>query len=179
MIICGTGCLGFASKWFTQIIDGGIVEDIDHLNFHAPNALNTIWGSFVNDLNVPADITTTVYHFGFSPASKTIQSYAYRSTNQFISEQIKYGIGIKPVCPIPDDFVFPRDIKKLMEHQREIESKKPKTEQIRIGGEILIHTLNSQGFNVITHDKFDDYEVDKSTIFKNYKDMQNTNKTLE
>jgi len=179
MIICGTGCLGFTTKWFAQINDGAIVRDIDQLDLHAARDLQILWSKYVLDFSIPDNITTTIYHFGFSHSSTTIHSFAYRSKNRFFSKTVEYGIGIKPECHIDEDTKLPRDFKKLMELQRKIESEKPEGQRVRIGGEVQVHLLNKNGFNVFTHDKFDDYDFDQSAMFKNFQDSRDLKDTGE
>jgi hypothetical protein len=63
-------------------------------------------------------MTTTVYHFGFSEVTGLIHSFAYRSANNFQSEKIAYGLGIKPECTIPENYSLPQDINLNSEVER-------------------------------------------------------------
>lgn len=164
MIICGTGCLGFATQWFVQINDGAVVRDIDHLNYHTPGALQRLWADFLDD-DLRLSSTTTIYHFGYSNAG-TVRGYAYRSTNQFASEPLEHGLGIKPPVEIPSDIPpLPAGFRRLMDIQRDLEAKKPLQEQVRIGGEIVVHDLDREGCRVFIYDRFEDYENDLETMF--------------
>ncbi|MGA9997388.1 MAG: hypothetical protein WBP93_18360 [Pyrinomonadaceae bacterium] len=168
MLMCGTGIAGFLGRWFIRVNDRMIVRCVDHLNDHTPNRLVGLWREHREEFSIPDTFSTTVYHFGFSSMDGLIHPYAYRSTNNFKSEALQYGIGVKPECQVPQSYCLPTDIKKIMDEQRVIEATKPKNEKIYIGGEILIHHLTKSGFNVYTLDRFDDYELDERAIYKNY-----------
>ncbi|MDY0281358.1 MAG: hypothetical protein RBR35_12450 [Salinivirgaceae bacterium] len=169
MIICGTG-VDLAAHWFIQVNNGSVVRGIDHLNCHTPDALKKIWldADLINDLNGVMK-TSTIYHFGLSENSGCIRSYAYRSTNQFKSETLEYGLGVKPPVSVQKDIVFPEGIVELMNRQREIESTKPIMEQVRIGGEIVLTSLTQKGFTVSTIGRFADFAEDQQIMFNNFK----------
>jgi hypothetical protein len=126
------------------------------------------WSDYKKEFSIEENITTTVYHFGFSEEDGTIHSYAYRSTNSFKSESLQYGVGVKPVCQIPEGFEFPKDIIKMMDEQRAIQNTLPKNERVYIGGKIQIHHLTNNGFNAYIFGQFADYESDDQAIIKNY-----------
>ena len=169
LIVCGTGLGSFGIQWFTQINENLVVADIDNLNYHTPDALNKLWSSFKSAHKEIEKTTSTMYHFGFSESDECIHSYVYRSTNNFKSEHIVYGLGYKPECNPPDQYKFPEDIIKMMEQQKEIQSTKPISERLGIGGEIQMIVLNENGFNVSIIHKFDDYDSDKNIIYSKFK----------
>lgn len=168
LIICGTGAGGFLGKWFIEVNDRLVVKDIDNLDYHTPKSLTDIWQNHKKEFSIPENLTTTVYHFGFSQESGLVHSYVYRSANSFQSESLPYGIGVKPECQIPEPYNLPMDIKKMMDEQRSIQAKLPKNERVYIGGEIQIHHLTELGFNVYTLDKFEDYNSDEKAIHENF-----------
>lgn len=168
MIMCGTGMGGFLGRWFIQVNDGMVVRNIDHLDYHTPKNLIAFWERYKQEFFIPSNLTTTVYHFGFSEEDTLIHSYAYRSTNDFKSEVLQYGIGVKPQCQIPEDFVLPRDVKKMMDDQRSTQASLPKDQRLYIGGEILIHHLTKIGFNVYILGRFEDFEADEKSIYENF-----------
>lgn len=168
MIICGTGAGGFLGKWFIQVNDRMIVKGIDNLDFHTPKILSELWDSYKKEFSLTDKLTTTVYHFGFSEEDGLIHTFAYRSTANFKSETLGCGIGCKPECSLPEDYEFPRDIKKMIDEQRSIQLDKPKDERIYIGGEIQIHHLTNNGINIYTLAKFDNYSDVEKEIFSNY-----------
>src|SRR5437879_2931383 len=66
LIMAGVGTHGFLGRWFVFMNDSMIVRGIDNLNYHAPRALRMLSQRYKQELSIPDDITTTVYHFGFS-----------------------------------------------------------------------------------------------------------------
>lgn len=44
--------------------------------------------------------TTTVYQFGISEETEGVVGFAYRSTNNFMLEEIGYGTVVKPECDV-------------------------------------------------------------------------------
>lgn len=167
MIICGTGAGGFGDHWFLTVNHRMIVSSIDHLDYHTPGNLNSLWQEFKKDFPLN-DVNATIYHFGFSKEDDSIHAYAYRSTSDFKSERLEYGMGYIPECtPITSSDSF-SDIKKMMREQREIQSSKPEEERINIGGEIQIHYLTKNGFNVFSLEKFEDYDAIEAAIYENY-----------
>jgi hypothetical protein len=168
LIIAGTGAGGFLGRWFIRINDGAVVRGIDHMNYHTPSILASVWPGFKQEFSIPG-ITTTVYHFGFSEETGLIRSFAYRSTNDFRSEPIVYGLGRKPECPVPDDYQLPRDVRKMMDDQRIIQASQPKEERLYIGGEIMIHHLYRDGFSVYPLHRFEDYASDETAIYENFR----------
>lgn len=170
MIMCGTGVGGFLGRWFIQVNDRMILSDIDNLDYHAPKGISALWSEHRKEFpSIPDTVSTTVYHFGFSRQDGLIYSYAYRSTNNFKSEALPYGIGVKPECQVPEPYQFPMDIKKMMDEQRAVQATYPKEERVYVGGEIQIHHLNKSGFNVYTADQFEDYEANEKAIYDNFR----------
>ena len=171
LIIAGTGAGGFLGRWFVSINDAVVVKGIEHLDYHAPSILASLWLEHKQQFSVP-NITCTIYHFGFSEITGLIQPFAYRSTSNFHSERLPYGIGVKPECPVPENCSFPGDIRKMMDAQRLLQSSKPKQERIYIGGEIEIHHLLKNGFQAYTLDRFEDYVRDETAIYDNFLDSK-------
>jgi len=171
MIMCGTGVARFLGRWFIKVNDQMTVRHIDNLNDHTPKNLMALWQSHKQEFSVPSGLSTTVYHFGFSEEDALIHSYVYRSTNNFKSEVLEYGIGVKPGFQIPKDYTLPTDIKKWMDNQRSIQASLPKDQGVHIGGEILIHHLTKIGFNVYTLGRFEDFEANERSIYENFPNL--------
>lgn len=168
MMVCGTGMGGFLGKWFIEVNDRMIVRDIDNLDYHTPRLLRSHWQNYTTEYPLAANMTTTVYHFGFSEDDGCIHSYVYRSINDFMSEPLSYGIGVKPECNLGDNLEFPKCIKNLMDEQRAIQLSHPMKERVYIGGKIQVFHLSKSGFAVYTLDQFDDFESTQQTIYQNY-----------
>ena len=169
MVIAGTGMVGFLLQWFAKINDGMRLGGIDNLDFHAPSALTSLWAEFQAsaDYTFTEDLTTTVYHFGFSEADNGVRSYAYRSTTEFVSESLQTGgFGVKPPCEVPENWTLPDDLITMMESQRAAEEPRPIGERIFIGGEIQFLHLTREAVSISTVHRFDGYEQDLVTILK-------------
>lgn len=168
MIIAGTGCGGFCDRWFLQINDRMVVRGIENLDYHTPRNLALLWSSFKNEFSLLEDATTTIYHFGFSEENQSICSHVYRSTNNFESEQLPYGLGGKPEYIVPNPYELPKDFKTIMDSQRELQSSETKESRIYIGGEIQLIRLERDGFIVQSLGKFEDYDSDEDAIYRNF-----------
>jgi hypothetical protein len=170
LIMAATGVMGFLGRWFVRVNDGIIAKGIDNLDYHAPSILLSLWESCKKELSIPDDVTTSVYHFGFSEITGLIQSYRYKSAENFKSDRMEpYGFLVKPECRIPDDFKFPQDIIAMMDEQRTIQASKPKDERVYVGGEIHVHHLSENGFTVYTLHEFEDYARDETAIYDNHR----------
>jgi hypothetical protein len=176
MIMAGTGTAGFLDRWFILVNNGMIVWDIDDADQATPAGLVFAWTKYKQELSEAASkpiddsLTTTVYHFGFSKADGSIHSFRYSSTNNFKSEPYPHARIVRPPCSMPDNQGPLKDseIRTMMDEQRAIERSKPPNEKrICIGGEIQIHQLSKDGFNVRTAGRFDDYDYDERAIYEN------------
>jgi hypothetical protein len=168
MLICGTGLGGFLGKWFIFINDNMIIKGIDNLDHHAPKMLRDLWRNFLSEKDGSYIGTTTIYHFGFSENTNSLKSYVYRLANDFESEFLQKGIGVKPECSVRQDCEFLRDIPSMMQEQRLIQSKKPLSERVFIGGEIMIYHLERSGICINSLGKFDDFDKTQKEIGLNY-----------
>ena len=168
MIIAGTGICGLMSNWFIKVVNGMVVRGLEHLDYHTPNNLQRLWGNMNKDPSFPENFTTTIYHMGFSEIDGLIKSYAYRSTNDFKSEPLTYGLRYKPECTIPENYTLPFSLLGMMQDQRERQILLPKEERLYIGGEIQITHLTNDGFNSYNLCKFEDYDADETSIYANY-----------
>jgi hypothetical protein len=177
LIMAGVGTHGFLGQWFVRMNDMVVVRGIDNLDYHTPRALTALWQGYKQEISIPDTITTTVYHFGFSEVTGLVHSYAYRSVNNFNSERLEpYGLRFKPECQVPANYCLPQDLVKIMNEQRAIKALKPKDERIYIGGEIEVHHLSEQGFEVYTFHRFEDYARDETAIYDNF-DASKTQET--
>jgi hypothetical protein len=168
LLVCATGAHGMLSQWFVQVNDWMVVKDVDHLDDHTPHNLALLWRKYHEEIAVPENATVTLYHFGLSEADKVIHGYTYRSTEQFRSQPLPYGLGVKPECPIPPAYDLPRDIKPMMDAQRSIQEVLPAQERIYIGGEIQLYHLTMESCNFYTLGRFEDYPLHEHAIYANF-----------
>ena len=168
MIVAGTGGGGFCDRWFLQINSGMIVRGIDNLDYHASRNLALLWSSYKKEFSIGDDLTTSIFHFGFSEEDQLIHSYMYNSTNNFESKTIPYGLSGKPEFKSPKPFKLPEDFKFMMDSQREMQMAESRENRVYIGGEIQLIRLDKNGFIVHSLGKFEDFASDEASIFQNY-----------
>jgi hypothetical protein len=168
MLMCGTGASGFLGRWFIEVNDQLVIQGIDHLDYHTSQNLTKLWELYKEEFPISETLTTTVYHFGISESEGLLHAYVYRSSNGFKSEAISFGIGVKPVCDVPDDAQFPLDIPKMMEQQREIQSSLLPNERVYIGGEMIVHHLTQNGISIYSIGDFEDREETERAIYRNF-----------
>jgi hypothetical protein len=167
VIVAGTGLQGFASEWALKINDKLIVNGINNLDHHTPHCLRELWIKYKSELLFGDEMTTTVYQFGFSQMDGNIVVFAYRSTNDFKSEKLTYGIKAKPECTtsFEENDTFMDVIPKMMREQRKIEDEGPKDGRLYIGGEIQVLHLTRDRCLAFKLGEFDDIEDAQQKIF--------------
>ena len=167
MIIAGTGLGGFATEWALKVNDRLIVNGLNNLDFHTPNCLRELWDKYKNEFKFGDAMTTTVYQFGFSQIDENIAAFAYRSTNNFESEELTYAMRAKPECASPEDGYSVIDaIPEMMRNQRKIQDEKPTDERLYIGGEIQVLHLTRDGCRSFKLGEFDDLEDVQLEMFE-------------
>lgn len=155
----------FLDEWFGFVNSRMIIRGIESLNDCTSVNLASGWLKYKKQFSAAESLTTTVYHFGFSEISGDMQSYAFRSVDEFVVDPLPYGIAVKPECEVPPGYEFPTDFKALMQEQRRLQSLLPDGQRVYIGGEIIIHHLTKPGCYIHVQDKFDDYGSVEKSIF--------------
>lgn len=166
-VIAGTGAGGFANEWALSVSARMVVKGIHNLDYHTPERLRALWSEYKVKYSIPESLTTTVYQFGISEETGNIVTFAYRSTNNFTSEEIGYGTGVKPECDVLEGNLIEL-IPKMMEQQRSIQGSFPESTRIHIGGEIIAFHLTHSGCNTFKISEFDDFSEQMDFIFANY-----------
>ena len=166
-IIAGTGAGGFANQWHLYVSTRMVLKGIRNLDFHTPKGLSKLWVDYLVEYSLPEDFTTTVYQFGICEESGEIISFAYRSKNNFVSETLGYGTGVKPECSVPEGDLMAL-IPDMMNEQREIQNKEPLESRVYIGGEIYAFYLSNDGCNCIKLGEFDEYKLQEEQIFNSF-----------
>jgi hypothetical protein len=157
LIVAGTGHGDILSEWFALVRSSVVATDIEHLNQYATDAISKIASNQEQN-----EISATVYHFGYSKNKKRFIGYAYRSTNNWVPEELKEGIGIKPAIKynFEDDFQLPSSFVKLIIRQRELDLELPLEERIGIGGDIHFVVMNYNAINISICYRFPSYDDD-------------------
>ncbi|MDE4176131.1 hypothetical protein PXK01_18390 [Phaeobacter sp. PT47_59] len=156
-IIAGTGCAGFAADWATYINNRMLLTGIENLDYHTPSSLERRWDEIRSIEKIPSDVTTTVYHIGYSTHDQCMKGFAYRSANGFISERLDYGLRFKPECTPPNRETFIEWLPKAMNEQRAIQERKPVEKQVFIGGECILFALDATTCLTSTVFEFSDF----------------------
>jgi hypothetical protein len=166
-IIAGTGAGGLSNEWALTVSTRMIVRGIMNLDFHTPEGLRELWKKYKTEYPVPDRLTTTVYQFGLSEEDGRVVSFAYRSANNFVSEQLQYGFGVKPECIIPEgDFI--EALPNMMAEQRKNQESLPKDERVYIGGEIQVLYLTADGCRSFKAGQFPDFEDQERAVFESH-----------
>jgi hypothetical protein len=112
-LICGTGHAQAIAEWVATVNLAVLVRDVVHLDQFAPTKLRKLFARYPNEGAGEREITTTLYHFGFDERAGRFAGFAYRSADDFRSEPLPQGFGLKPA---PDWPVDGRKITRLPEH---------------------------------------------------------------
>ncbi|EMB2825407.1 hypothetical protein R6U49_00745 [Pseudomonas aeruginosa] len=148
MIIAGTGLAALFNHWVGLMNDQHVALDIDAVDPHVTEVLQQVWGEMQSQLSTPLNQTATIYHFGWSDNSREIHAYAYRSEENFRSEKLSYGLGVKPPLPSYEGLdltVLPRKVEEVMRRQIAQEMAKPKDIAVQIGGWVQVAHLTKEG----------------------------------
>lgn len=164
-IIAGTGLGAFANDWANHVNNEMVVTGVLNLDYHTPSGLRERWAKQQQDPSFPPGCTTTVYQIGVGEENGEIQSFAYRSTNNFLSEPLAHGTRVKPECTVPTDISLFEGLKPMMEEQRRNQQTKSANERIYIGGQCIVMHLTKDGCNTWTAFNFDDYEEQLARVF--------------
>lgn len=164
-IIAGTGSGRFSGEWAMHVNNEMCLRGIENLNYHASKSLENLWDEHKNKFSVSSNITTTVYLFGISEETNQMTGYAYRSTNKFKSEQLPFGIGIKPECTYPEGNPLGQ-IELMMNEQRMIQSRKPLDERLYIGGQAIAIHLTKDSCSIIPLFDFSDFKENWEQMIK-------------
>lgn len=159
LVIAVTGIGNLCGLWHSVINENMLCLNIDMLDRHAPEAIRNIWADLMSDDKLSGQ-TSTVYHFGISEESGDCVGYAYRSTNDFVSERLpEGGVGIKPqpvgTWEAPDN--LPGFIELACRVRKEQDAL-PISERIDIGGALRVIVIANRTIATSEIYRFDDFE---------------------
>ena len=175
LCIAGTGAQPLAERFWAHANSKCIFEDIAHLNNYAPTILCAIWEEMLSHpdyADVEADeITGTVYCYGWSEEKEVFVGFAYRSINDFVSEEMHYGTALKPPPnsgEVPEINGLTDFLSVLIEQKRE-DRERPRMERVGIGGDVIMTLMSrtDDGFTVIEQRpffRFEDFDLDWDAI---------------
>lgn len=163
-IIASTGLAGFSDQWLAFINTNLNPRDVEELSDIAQRYLVQAYKkyvTFIEDGDL-SNYSTTIYHFGFSSSSEKMLVYAHRSSKEFKPELIEYGIGIEPICVLPEvdsNENFANLIPGIMERQRAEQAVIAEGKRVSIGGEIFAWHLKKDGCHSFRIGEFEDYAI--------------------
>ena len=142
-LVCGTGNLGLILDWSRFLLGEMLAVDVTHLDEFAPDALRSIHtGRPTAERDT---ITSTIYHLGFDERADQFVGFAYRSTADFASEPLDYGVRTKPgytgnlpMTQFPDDFV------EVCRAQRVEQDLLAEEERVFIGGHLVAYMMQRE-----------------------------------
>lgn len=162
LLIAGTGLANLINGWFEYISSLSDLRDIDDLNKFASNVLQ----ESVRAVGGLGENTATLYHFGYSKAESKYVGYVYRSTTEFRSERLQYGLGLKPQVEITtcENIEFPSFLIDVILEQQRQDHSLPTEQQVGIGGEIEFAVLADRTMWIETVHRFATYESERHYI---------------
>lgn len=160
-VIVGTGCANLLFDWVEFVQKNVLAQDILYLNEITPEQLRNI----ADNNGYLENSTSTIYHFGYHEEEKRFIGFAYRSTNNFQSEELQYSVAIKPngedlqeiAIEIINNLEIPEAFIEIMKLQKEFDNCKESDERLGIGGEIHFFHMTKEGQLMMICHRFDDY----------------------
>ncbi|MFC0204478.1 hypothetical protein ACFFJC_09355 [Novosphingobium soli] len=135
-LICGRGSHGLILDWVMRAFGSTLAVDLAQVDAFAPDIMRDIHCSRPEEEQI--NCTTSIYHLAFDPVQDRFVGFAYRSTNDFNSEPLEYGIHLKPATQTDVPLgVFPDDFVSLMKQQRKEQDELPNETRCFIGGQVL------------------------------------------
>ncbi len=159
MAVAHTGVDLIGQRWTYQLQTAVLARNIDQLDQLVPGALRAVTAKLEDEFgSLPG--TSTVYHFGYSEEREAYFGIAYRSENDYESNPIPYGFGVKPVPT--GTFTPPSDLDGWIHLGKQIRAEQdagPKKDRIYIGGEFWMTMLANQTIQTSRIFRFDDFET--------------------
>jgi hypothetical protein len=144
-VICGTGHAQAIAEWVATVNLALPVRDVVHLDQFAPTELRKLFVTRPREGAGEREITTTLYHFGFDERAGRFLGFAYRSADEFHSESLPQGFGLKPA---PDWPIDGRKITRLPEHfiaiakrQKAQDEATEATKRVMVGGKLVFSVM--------------------------------------
>lgn len=162
LLIAGTGLANLINGWFGYVSSLSDLGDIDDLNHFASSVL----AASVRAAGGLGEITTTLYHFGYSRAEAKYVGYAYRSTTDFQLERLQYALGVKPPVRVEptENIEFPGFMIEIILNQQRQDQQLSIEQRVGIGGEIEFAVLSNRNTQIKTVHRFETYEAEHRYI---------------
>ncbi len=173
-LICGTGNMSAIIDWFSWVEKNVIANGIYQLDKITQQVIK----EFMDTHN--GDNSCTIYQFGLHELDGKYHGYAYRSANDFRSEEIQQGIGVKPpdafltadrtvdLSPYaPEGATIQEILSNIMHRQKEYDDSLDVDDRLGIGGIIQIVFLSKDKMTIENYEYFDDFESTYVEMLKN------------
>lgn len=137
--IAGTG-IPLSLPFYQRVVGSYVVADVVHLDEFASELLSELYEEYKH-----TGLTSTVYTFGWSAKESRYVGFAYRSTHNFQSEPLGYGVAVKPAPNDPSllgELYDQNALIELIKIQAEEDRARPRMERVGIGGDITLWLMN-------------------------------------
>ena len=154
-VICGAGLANAVSEFYGHVVANMVVKDIKHLDEFAPDIIAGIFERLIEPLPPSSDKqpTATIYSFGWIQEEERLGGFAYRSTNDFVSERLGYGTCVKPPTndlSIVEQITSLEGFIELMITQQAEDRCKARKDRLGIGGDILLYSIEVGESSAVT-----------------------------
>lgn len=170
-VICGTGIRALPIYWHSFVQQNVVARDVTGLDHIAEAKLP----GFAAACGATKELTATIYHFGFSYDAGEFVGRAFRSTNNFKTEELANPcFAVKPPEGIELTIAFescrdkglPAGFIELMKQQKAIDDSRPFAERVGIGGEVQFLVMTTEAWTLTTCHRFEDYDQDLAELFE-------------
>lgn len=143
-IVTGTGVFEIVRKYYMRVLDGIDARSVDDLNERAPRVLNDVAAR----TEFPQDVTTTIFHFGFSPSAGRYVGYDFHSGRGYEPREIEKPFAAKPTYEdafqnLPEEAGFTETAVQVISNLKEIDDEKG-ADRLGIGGEVQVRIMEGQ-----------------------------------
>lgn len=160
MVVVYLGIAPLGQQWSHRLQTKILARSIDQLDYFVTPALQALWVELQEEFG-DLSSSATVYHFGYSESRKGYVGFAYRSDNDFTSEQLQQGSFC--VKPAPSRAVeVPSNTDELVQIGRQVRSEQDERSsdrRISIGGELWMTVLANRSIVISRILRFEDFEV--------------------
>ena len=127
--------------WYCSAVTSVLAKDIRQLNEYAPNVLREIFAKYRGYGKLEPE--NTIYHFGFDEDAGHFIGFAYRSAEDFVSEELEYGVWIHPALgdgsgeieSVPDSLIS------IAKEQKLRDNSLPAQDRVGLGGHLISYLM--------------------------------------
>ncbi|MBE2211202.1 MAG: hypothetical protein IAE66_06305 [Xanthomonadaceae bacterium] len=162
-VVAYTGCGGLGCAWAAYANSELRPRGLEHLSERAPALLNEFFGKMSPEWQ---EISTTIYHIGFSEVTGKAVVHAFRSSRKFAKEELETGVMyMKPESDVDlsqqSDASLAEKLKFIMDAQRAEQALVPQEDRVNIGGELIVLEMTREACTQYVGAQFSDFEEQK------------------